>query len=409
MLVKKVFCSFLVFVFLFTGICVSAETHSKEELIPIQESATVESDSFTYQGMSYSSDGRGKFLFQAITNKTDKKLPVSIDLLLFDQNKKNIGFVTYCTEQDYGGEYSLFTLKAKESTPFSISLSEKYFVEGKSTSDLSYYAVLDENPYCKIGGYDKYSGLTIEEIVNGTVTVDGEEVSPFQFPITIEVDMKLIMIVLGAVLFAFFVQGLFLNALHKRMYFQSTILSFLPYTCNYIAVKLAFGQKVGNIYKYILIGSIFLAFVPILNMISILISFVSGIAYILDFVKLVTKNYHLFVIGEELIQSPPPLEQKVEAGFRLPDRPTTPPVSEPVTSPVTEPVTSPMTEAIGGPVEVPTTPMNQDLNSESDNFQFDLDDFSDMQQAEPVSTSEENPTTIPNQKEGESELMDLFK
>ena len=151
MLVKKVFCSFLVFVFLFTGICVSAETHSQEELIPIQESATVESDSFTYQGMSYSSDGRGKFLFQAITNKTDKKLPVSIDLLLFDQNKKNIGFVTYCTEQDYGGEYSLFTLKAKESTPFSISLSEKYFVEGKSASDLSYYAVLDENPYCKIG------------------------------------------------------------------------------------------------------------------------------------------------------------------------------------------------------------------------------------------------------------------
>ena len=174
---------------------VDAKDYNVKELISISDTATVKTDTFTYNNIKYVPLAEGakyaKFNFESVVNNTDKSIPVSIDILLFDKDKKNIGYVTYCSKKDYSSDYANFELKGKATTAFSINIEKRYFVVVdekkeifKEAKDISYYSVYDENVYCHIGGYDKYKGLTLEEIDKGELaekkTTPTEEISVFK-------------------------------------------------------------------------------------------------------------------------------------------------------------------------------------------------------------------------------------
>ena len=158
-------------VLLLLPIMVYAEDYEVKTLIPVDTKASIKTDKFDYNNFVYNSsvDEKGNSLitFESIKNNNVIKSFVSINILLFDSNQKNIGYVTYCSDKDLDSKYSDFEIPGKGSVPFSINVVSKYFVEGKSTSDVKYISVLDDNKYCQIGGYDKYKGQTLDEIVNG--------------------------------------------------------------------------------------------------------------------------------------------------------------------------------------------------------------------------------------------------
>ena len=158
-------------VLLLLPIMVYAEDYEAKTLIPVDTNASVKTLKFDYNNFVYNSkiDDKGNSLitFESIKNNNVIKSFVSINLLLFDEGKKNIGFVAYCTDKDLDSNYADFELAGKSSAPFSIRVVSKYFVSGKNSKDVKYISILDDNKYCQIGGYDKYKGLTLDEIVNG--------------------------------------------------------------------------------------------------------------------------------------------------------------------------------------------------------------------------------------------------
>ncbi len=185
-IVRGLLFGFLIFSFSAT---VNATNYAVKTLIPVDTVATVGTDLFTYQDFSYQSavdsKGNAKITFNQIVNRTNSKIPVSIDILLFNSDQKNIGFVTYCTDKDLDSEYNQFKLDKKQSTPFSITVTSRYFAtyqytensvpktEKYQAKDVKYIAVLDDNEYCKIGGYDNYKEMKLDEIVK--LTSSGQE------------------------------------------------------------------------------------------------------------------------------------------------------------------------------------------------------------------------------------------
>ena len=147
---------------------VKAIEHIPGELIPVSEEASIDTETIKYQGITFSNKGSyGVFDIKSVQNKTNKQIPMSVNLLIFDTNKVNIGFVSYCTDKDVESDYSNAKLNSNQTKHLAIKVNTKYFAEGKTSADVAFYSLLDENPYCQIGGYNKYSGFTIEEILNG--------------------------------------------------------------------------------------------------------------------------------------------------------------------------------------------------------------------------------------------------
>ena len=164
---------------------VHATTYPAKTLIPVDTVATVETDLFTYQDFVFQSaadsQGNASMNFNQIINRTDSKIPISINVLLFNDKEKNIGFVTYCTDKDYDTDYNRFKIGEKQSVPFSISITPTYFAsyhykdkkqipksKKYTASEVKYIAVLDDNPYCQIGGYDNYVGKKLYKIIQLT-------------------------------------------------------------------------------------------------------------------------------------------------------------------------------------------------------------------------------------------------
>ena len=168
----------LLIVILLLPIMVYAEDYDVKTLIPVNTKVSVKTEKFDYNNFVYNSNvdskGNGLITFESIKNNTVTKKPVSINILLFGEDQKNIGFVTYCTNKDLDSNYADFELAGNASAPFSINVVSKYFVDGKTTKDVKYIAVLDENKYCQVGGYDKYSELTLDQIANGVVTKEDD-------------------------------------------------------------------------------------------------------------------------------------------------------------------------------------------------------------------------------------------
>ena len=145
---------FLLVLLLFP-VMVYAEDYNVKTLIPVDTKASVKTEKFDYNNFVYNS-------------KIDEK---GNSLITFE-SIKNVGFLTYCTDKDYDSNYSAYKLMGNASSSFSIKVVSKYFVNGKSTSDVKYISVLDSNEYCQVGGYEKYKDLTLDEIINGVAHKD---------------------------------------------------------------------------------------------------------------------------------------------------------------------------------------------------------------------------------------------
>lgn len=305
----KRFLKVLLFTFVFFYVAnVNAQSYDVGTLIPVNNSATVETDTFTYNDINfnnYDNSGYRLISFQSITRKSsgNSPIPISINVLLFDSEEKNIGYVTYCSEKDYDGDYSGYTIKSSQSSPFTIKLVKKYFVNKDDTlksqytfNDIAYYSILDDNHFCKVGGYDKYKGLTLEQINSGELS-NAKTKTVFNFSDiipSISGGVLVIVISLLIVFIALFIFGSILNALYKRMYAEKTALAYIPITNSYVCVKLAFGKIVSLIYIILFFISIPLLFAGVGMIFSSLLGVFCSIAFIVVIIKLITKKYDLF-------------------------------------------------------------------------------------------------------------------
>ena len=95
--INKVVVLLLIICFYLFNINVSAAEFSIDTLIPVTEEATVVSDTFIYSGIKFENDANnvvnGKIKIESITNNTSKKISPSIEILLFDSNMINIGYM----------------------------------------------------------------------------------------------------------------------------------------------------------------------------------------------------------------------------------------------------------------------------------------------------------------------------
>ena len=186
--INKFLMILLVLSTLFVGIDVYAGDYSIKELIPVEDEANVFSKTFNYTGVKFEADSSGRangvLRFNSIVNNTSSKKTPSFNILLFDGTKKNIGFITYCGEKDYGSDNTMFYIPGKDAKPFSINVTSRYFggnekdYEGivHEPGEILYYSFFSDNSYCQIGGYTKYIGLTLEEITGGEVNFDNEDI-----------------------------------------------------------------------------------------------------------------------------------------------------------------------------------------------------------------------------------------
>ena len=287
--------SLLVFPFI-----VFAEDYEVQTLIPINTHATVKTDKFLYGDFYYTYvDGSkdGLISFSSITNNTVSKTAVSINILLFNEEQKNIGYVTYCSDKDYSSNYSGFKLSGNQTAPFSISVVSKYFVDGYYPSDVSYISVYDENKYCHIGGYDNYKDLTIDQIVNGTTAKKEHfHFSLFEFFSGLgDFGLFPIIVKIIGVLFFLYITGLALNMLHERMYVKRTILAFIPIIDFFISMKMSFGKIVSTIYLiFSIIACVLYYFGISILLYIIIILFI--ISVLINVFKFFSKKYELFII-----------------------------------------------------------------------------------------------------------------
>ncbi len=299
---KWIVCFLSVIGILSYGINVNAQEYKVMELIPVDSAATVTTERFLYSDFVYNSNldskGNNVINFNSIKNISDSKASVGINILLFDENKKNIGYVTYCSKKDLDSDYYDYQLSPQQDSSFSVRVTKKYFANGDdlAASAVKYISVYDDNKYCHIGGYAKYEGLTIEEISGGAVTYttsEGEKISSDVVDLLFNSIGKLIFVVIGILLVSLIVCGVILNALYKRMYAKTTPMAYIPLLNNYIAVKMAFGEMVGKFYLVGFCLGFVLAFVGI-NILAMAVSFLSIVSFVVVIIKLITKKYDLF-------------------------------------------------------------------------------------------------------------------
>lgn len=289
---------FLAVIVSFFTINVNAE--ELNTLYPVDSVISIQTKNFSYSEMKFNSgvkdrNGYPVISFGSITNnsKSTKPIPISIDILMFDSSQKNIGFITYCSEKDLDTDYSGAVIRQKESLPFNLSIVKKYFVKEKSYSDVAYFSVLDDNEYCKVGAYDKYEGLTYEEIKNGIIKTEkspADKIDDLVF--SLGAGVGFIVVFIFILLFVYIIYGVILNALYKRMYAEKTVLAYLPFTNVYITIKLAFGSMIAKIYMILYFLSFGLVFLH-LEILTAILSLVSGVAFILVIIKLITGKYDL--------------------------------------------------------------------------------------------------------------------
>lgn len=309
---KKFIYYLFIIVVLFTPIFVFGEEYKTSQLIPVDTNATVSTEKFTYQDFSYRSslDGSGNTIisFNSIINNTISKTPVSVNILLFDNDQKNIGIVTYCSNKDYGSNYEGFKLNGNQAAPFSIKISNnKYFVKGKGPGDVKYISILDENKYCKIGGYNNYEGLTVDEITNGISTDSKSELKLSKYLEEFkESGVMGIILPIAIALIIFIVYGTIINSLYKKIYSKSSFLAYIPVGNIFVTFQVSFGKIVAFIGTLLFVASIGLFFIGI-KFILYIIGVLVLIAFLIVLIKLFTKKYDLLLL-EPSIQTNVSLE-----------------------------------------------------------------------------------------------------
>lgn len=299
---------------------VSAKEYSIKEYIPVEDASSVNTDLFYYQNMKFvfhvNSKGLALITFDSIDNHSNKKVPISINLLLFDKDKKNIGYLTYCSDKDIESDYANFKIEPLQSHVFAINLTNIYFTKDKSSDDLKYVVVFDENPYCQIGGYARYEGKTLDQIIDQInahdSTFSNRIYEVIQSFIHSSFATIIIYILIAIVLLS--ITGNIINKLYYRFYRVSTNLAYIPLLNFYICVKLAFGGLVGIGYFFSLLLALLLWYfkIPFLLFIVIIIGVIS---FFIVIFKLITKKYDFLFFEPSLGEDYSRVEDKKKFSF----------------------------------------------------------------------------------------------
>lgn len=168
-MMKKITVAFFLLILLITP--VKAANYQLRELIPVDVSTTIVTDNFSYQDFYYNNNEleaealRNNFIiFKNIKNLTDKDLPVSISIGLFDAKKENIGIINYCSTNDKTSAVAETVLKSKEEKSYVIEVNKKYLAPKTTVEDIKYIAVLSDNINCRTKGSLDYVGERVENI-----------------------------------------------------------------------------------------------------------------------------------------------------------------------------------------------------------------------------------------------------
>ena len=280
---------------------VNAIDYNPYDSIPITSvNANIKSKTFNYNGVTYNSGldetNSPYFTFSGIHNNTNKKIPVTVAIGLFDNQGKNIGTIFYCTKRDYDSKYSGLEVKANSSVSFKISAKKKYFVSNRSANEIASYAILSDNKDCEAAGFTKYQGLTLAEIQDGIKPeTEVPEKKTFDLLNTISGNLMIGMLILVVIVsfIAYIFYCLIINNLYKKMYNTASSLVFVPIVNTFICVKLAFGPLISIIWLVLFVLSILLSIFKI-PFVSIIASILSFLAFVACIIKLITKQYALF-------------------------------------------------------------------------------------------------------------------
>lgn len=142
---------FLILVVCFSFKTVYAENYKLKELIPYNVDTTIHTDNFSYKGIRFDEEG---VHFNGIKNLTDKKLPISVSIGIFDKRGINIGTINYCD----------IDLEGKTEMSFLIEFSDKYLAKNKKIEDIKYIALLGDNINCRTKGSTDYVGQDVDKL-----------------------------------------------------------------------------------------------------------------------------------------------------------------------------------------------------------------------------------------------------
>ena len=288
--------TFLLLLWLFP-ILVFAKEYQELELIPIEDSATVETVEYSYQEFTYQNEVEKKpygiLKYELVVNNSSEDKPLAVNVLLFDKNKENIGFVAYCTTKDLRGDFAQTTVNGHAGISLEVPVDDSYIVKGKTKDDIRYISVLDGNGSCLVGDYDKYVGLTIEDIRAGKVSPDWNEnsiVNLFSFILNVG-----LYTFIGILLFIMTLYTLFaamLNHLNKKMFGKKLKLRYVPIVNLFFSMNISFGRIIAGIGMVGLLASFYL----MTKNSFILFYIMAGFCFLsiaVNIIKFFTQNYDL--------------------------------------------------------------------------------------------------------------------
>ena len=295
---KKYLLLLLSFISIISFQDVCAKDYKMMELIPISDTATVETSEYIYRDFSYinevDKEVYGVLKFDFVKNKRQDSRPLAVDILLFDKNKINIGFVAYCTIKDLKGEYAQITVNGDAGSPLTVFVDNSYLVKGHYKDEIAYVAVLDGNEKCYVGNHEKYAGLTIEEIRKGETSPDWNEndfVNVFSFILNVGIYTFLFILLLIMVLYVLF--AVLINTLSKKMFDKKLSSRFIPIINLYHSLNIAFGRIVAIVGMVGIVLSIILIIFTSNWILFYIMIGVCIFSIIINIIKYFTKNYDL--------------------------------------------------------------------------------------------------------------------
>ena len=293
---RRVFKYFFVSVFaflFFIGDSVAIES-SVYELIPVGSTLDVVTEHFVYNSVRLN----GNLLEFEAVNFGSVKAPVSISVALFDENKKNVGMVNYCSTKDYDSSFANTKLAANDWIYYSIVVKDKYFGKKKGLNDVKYISVIGDNAYCKVGGASNYLGKTIEEIkpkdmvTNSDLKENNTVIDNMLDKVLGKIDLSTI-VSWVVLFFIYFIFSTLVNTLSFQMYRKGNLLSWIPLLNVYLGIKFSFGGIVSLTYLIIVLVCGLIGFSLMKSVLLIGVA----IASVVVIIKIITKKYDLFVIG----------------------------------------------------------------------------------------------------------------
>lgn len=129
---------------------VNAKSNIKE-LIPLNTKTSIYTENFAYKELYCNQEA---IYFNGIRNLTDKDLPISISIGLFDRNGKNVGVVNFCDHH----------LNANQEMSYYIDIKKDYLGSHMTTDNIRYIAVLSDNITCLRTGGQEFIGQSVDQM-----------------------------------------------------------------------------------------------------------------------------------------------------------------------------------------------------------------------------------------------------